>query len=102
VLRVVEGGKTVVWLGCIIWEKNLFSIKRFIFHYIHVYICVSVCMYDHLCVDARKGQKRASDFPEQELQVAACCIIWVWGTKLRSSGRTSITLMAKPPLQLLF
>lgn len=56
-------------------EESVFNKK--IFHYIHVYICVSVCMYDHLCVDARKGQKRASDFPEQELQVAACCIIWV-------------------------
>lgn len=24
----VDGGKSVVWLWCIVWEKNLFSVKR--------------------------------------------------------------------------
>lgn len=39
-----------------------------------------------MCVDVQ-GQKRVSDLLEPELQVVVHYLIWVLGTKLRSSRR---------------
>ena len=60
--------------------------------------CVCLCAYTYEC-SAHKCQQRASDHLELELQVAVSqpsVLMWVLGTKLRSSGRVQVPLTTEP------
>lgn len=65
--------------------KNYFS---FLFYFISV--SVHTCAY--VCAGAHRGQKRASNLLEVELQEVESRPSWVLGTKLESSARSAGTL----------
>ena len=52
-----------------------------------------------VCVGAHGDQKRVLDPLELEFQVVVSCLMWVLGTKPRSSARAANTLTAEPSLQ---
>jgi len=68
-------------------EKKNQKKKRFLFIHVHAFGSILLC----LC-GAHKGQKRASDLLELELQVVVGCLMWVLGTELRSFARAANTL----------
>ena len=45
-----------------------------------------------MCAGALGGQKRASELLEVELVMVVSCLMWVLGTKLKSSTRAAHTL----------
>lgn len=47
-----------------------------------------LCVYVHVCAGAGRRQK-ILDVPELELQSGRSYLMWILGTKLRSSGRAS-------------
>jgi hypothetical protein len=51
-----------------------------------------MCLYLHVSADALRGQKRASDPLEPELQVEKSCLTWGLGAELVSSGRAGSSL----------
>ena len=51
-------------------------------------MCVHVWVYDHHCKAYRT--KRGLDAWKLEVQVGMCCLAWVLGTELISSGMTSV------------
>lgn len=48
---------------------------------------MALCEYVYMTVDAYRGQKRASELLEWELQMVMSHLKWVLGMKLVSSGR---------------
>jgi hypothetical protein len=52
-----------------------------------VFIYLYVCMYVHVCVGGRVGQKKVPDPLELELQAVVSCPTWVLETELGSSAR---------------
>lgn len=47
-----------------------------------MYVCLCVCVYVQGSKGACRGQKRALDPLELELQVTVGCLMWVLGTEL--------------------
>lgn len=47
-----------------------------------------------------RGQKKASDLLELELQVVICCLMWVSGTSLDLLGEQQVLVTPEPFLQL--
>lgn len=66
-----------------------YILRRFILAFIcicvhvHMYACVPVCvhMHSHRSLHAHRGQKRATDSLELELQAAVSGLIWVAGNR---------------------
>lgn len=51
--------------------------------------------YAFMNTSSYRGQKRALDFVELELQAVRSCQTWVLGTELRSSARAIFTINAE-------
>ena len=60
-----------------------------IYVYLSVYMCVCVCVCN--CGTLR-GQKRALDIPELELQEVVSCPIWVLKTKFKCYAKALYSL----------
>lgn len=52
------------------------------YFYVLFCVCISLYIYAVDSVGARRGQKRALDAQELELQIAVNHLIWVLGTKM--------------------
>lgn len=66
------------------------QLYTFILLFSYVYACVSVWGYVHMCAGACVDQMRVSHPPE--LLAVLSCLMWVLGTKLRTSARTGKAL----------
>lgn len=76
--------------------------KEFCFGLLYIfyfYVFVSMCTHVQVHVDAQRGQNRASDILELDLQAVVNCLQWVLETELWVCARTARTLVPQPSLQ---
>ena len=64
----------------------------------YVCMCECVCACTHLSAGAFRGQSMRFS-PELELQVVVSHLMWMLGTKLRSSGKAAMLLTTESSLQ---
>lgn len=59
---------SVAWLQ---WPPSeASSLPKDLFIFIHVYVCMSMCLSAHICVNPHKGQKRVSEPLKLEVQLS--------------------------------
>lgn len=85
----------------VIMPSVIFLTCKLYFYYFSVCVCahayVCALMSVHMSIDAHRGQKRPSDSPEVELQVAVNLLTWVLGTELQSFARAKVCFLTAEP-----
>jgi hypothetical protein len=74
--------------------------------FLKIFVFISVCTMHtlgggvfHMCASDCRSQKKVSEFLELELKAVVSHLLWVVGTKHRSSARTLTTVISEPSLQ---
>lgn len=74
-----------LWQIYSLWASS-FTSTVWASHSYSLYVCVPACLdVHHMCDGAHKAQKMTWDLQELELQVGMSCLLWVLGTRARTS-----------------